>query len=122
MAKVENVKSHLSPITDPPTAPTETIEFIINIPHINSTPFFIKETLFVIGGCDEDTEPFSEIYQFVSERPEWKVVGHSTVSRYGASAVVVTDKNNQQAVFISGGFKGEGMPCNVIYRANSHHH
>ena len=38
----------------------------------------------------------------------------SEVSLYGASAVVATDKNNQQAVFIAGCFKGEGMPCNVI--------
>ena len=70
--------------------------------------------MFVIGGCDEDTEPFSEIYQFVPAGQERKVVGHLTVSRYGTSAVVVTDKNNQQAVFIAGGFKGEGIQCNVI--------
>ena len=113
MAKIQNVKPLLSP-TDPPTKPTMIIDFHIDVPRINSTPFVIKETLFIVGGCDEDSEPFSEIYQFVPERQEWKFVGRSTVSRYGASAVVVTDKNNQQAVFIAGGFKGEDMPCSVI--------
>ena len=114
MAKIQNVKSLLSTTTDPPTKPTVIIDFLIDIPRINSTPFVIKETLFIVGGCDEDSEPFSEIYQFVPERQEWKCVGRSVISRYGASAVVVTDKNNQQAVFIAGGFKGEGMPCSVI--------
>ena len=118
MAKIEYVylQFQLSTITftSTSTKPINSVDFTINVPRVNSTPFVIKETLFIVGGCDEDSEPFSEIYQFVPERQEWKVVGHSTVSRYGASAVVVTDKNNQQAVFIAGGFKGEGMPCNVI--------
>jgi len=118
MAKIEYVylqfQLSTTTFTSTSTKPINSVDFTINVPRVNSTPFVIKETLFIVGGCDEDSEPFSEIYQFVPERQEWKVVGHSTVSRYGASAVVVTDKNNQQAVFIAGGFKGEGMPCNVI--------
>ena len=64
--------------------------------------------------ADKDWEPFSDIYQYLPDKQEWEYIGLSRVSRYGASAVVFTDKNDKQTVFIAGGFKDNGVPCSVI--------
>jgi len=118
MAKIENVSTLLSDNTDLPIASTHTIEFTVNVPHNHGTPFVIKEVLFILGGCDEDHEPYSEVHQYLPEVQEWKLIGLSTVSRYGASIVVITDKEKQQGVFVAGGFKGEEMPCTVIEKVS----
>lgn len=123
MGKIENVKQRLfpKPCNDPSTLaePTHTVEFTQSVPHMNCTPFVIKETLFVVGGNDDDWEPFSDIHQFLPDKQEWEYIGLSRVSRYGATAVVFTDKNNKQTVFIAGGFKDRGVPCGVIEEVSS---
>ena len=54
MYKIDNIKQRLSPqpSTDPSTLaePTNTVEFTQCVPYANSTPFVVKETLFVVGG------------------------------------------------------------------------
>lgn len=89
-------------------------DFEIAIPHFNTTPFVVKEVLFVAGGHDNHCEPFSDIYQFDEYTRSWKQYGHTTVSRYAAEVVVFNDKNEKESVFIVGGFKQRNEPCNVI--------
>ena len=87
----------------------------IKAPHGNSTLFVVQNTLCAVGGCDEGyDEPFSDIHQFDHSTTRWIECGFSTVSHYGVSAVVFTDKNQKESVFIAGGFKGKDMPCSVI--------
>ncbi|XP_065889219.1 uncharacterized protein [Dysidea avara] len=114
MAKIENVDKLLATNKEV----SDVIQFTVDVPHINTTPFVVQGNLFVVGGCDKDDEPFSDIYQFMADTKEWKLVGLSTVSRYGVSTVVFTDKNDHQAVFIAGGFKGESIPCSVIEKVS----
>jgi len=90
------------------------IKFDLSVPHANSTLFVIRDTLCIVGGCDEDCEPFSDIYQFDQSTQVWNECGSSTVSCFGASVVVLTDRNEKEAVFIAGGFKGKNMPCSII--------
>jgi len=110
MAHIENLSKLLATNKEV----TVIVEFTVDVPHINTSPFVVQDNLFVVGGCDKDDEPFSDIYQFTADTKDWKLVGLSTVSRYGVTTVVFTDKSNHQAVFIAGGFKGEGIPCSVI--------
>ena len=117
MAKIHNVGALLLPSPPDPEHKVE-LELAMDVPHFNSTPFVIKESLFVVGGCDKDLEPFSDILRFEPDTQEWKYIGRTTVSRYGASAVVFTDRNNQLALFIAGGFKGEKDPCSVIEKVS----
>ena len=84
------------------------------MPHANSTLFTVKDTLCVVGGCDDKYEPFCEIYQFDQSSRVWNECGVSSVSCYGASVVVFTDRNQKEAVFIAGSFKGKDMPCSII--------
>ena len=91
-----------------------TISFDLTVPHANSTLFVIQDTLCVVGGCDDNYEPFSDIYQFDQGTQEWNECGVSSVSRYAASVVTFTDKKQKEAVFIVGGFKGKDMPCSII--------
>ena len=51
--------------------------------------------------CDKDYESF-QLYKFDQGTQVWKLCGHSSVSRFGASAVVFKDKNE---IFVAGGFK-----------------
>ena len=67
-----------------------------------------------MGGCDDNYEPFSDIYQFDQGTQEWNECGVSSVSRYAASVVTFTDRKQKEAVFITGGFKGKDMPCSII--------
>ena len=114
MAKLEKFRKFLSSTTNNQTTSPKEIEFSYDVPHINSTPFVVQGSLFVIGGCDRDYEPFSDIHQFDYYNGTWSLCGLSTVSRYGVSVVVFTDKNQCQAIFIAGGFKGDNIPCSVI--------
>jgi len=114
MGKIENVEQRLSPKPCTLAEPTNIIELIQKVPHMNCAPFVIEETLFVVGGNEKSWEPFSEIYQFLPDKQKWECIGLSKVSRFGASAVVFTDTNNNQAVFIAGGFKDKDVPCSVI--------
>ena len=91
-----------------------TISFDLTVPHTNSTLFVIQDTLCVVGGCDDNYEPFSDIYQFDQGTQEWNECGVSSVSRYAASVVTFTDRKQKEAVFIAGGFKGKDMPCSII--------
>ena len=93
---------------------TFSISFDLTVPHANGTLFAVHNTLCVVGGCDDKYEPFSEIYQFDQQTKEWNECGVSSVSRYGASVVVFTDRNQREGVFIAGGFKGKDMPCSII--------
>ena len=93
---------------------TFSISFDLTVPHANSTLFAVQDTLCVVGGCDDKYEPFSEIYQFDQLTKEWNECGVSSVSRYGASVVAFTDRNQKEGVFIAGGFKGKDMPCSII--------
>ena len=110
MAKIEKFRKFL--ISTNSTC--KEIDFTFDVPHINSTPFIVQGVLFVVGGCDQDHEPFSDIYQFDYISSTWSLCGLSTVSRYGVSVVVFTDKYHCEAVFIAGGFKGDSIPCSVI--------
>ena len=112
MAKLESIRKLLSSTNNNQSTLKE-IEFKFDVPHYNSTPFVIQGSLFVLGGCDQDDEPFSDIYQF-DHNHTWSLCGLSTVSRYGVSIVVFTDNNHREAVFIAGGFKGDSIPCSVI--------
>lgn len=111
MAKLEKFTRFLSS-----SHTTPEIEFSYDVPHVNSTPFVIQGILFVVGGCDQDYEPFSDIYQF--DHNTWHLCGLSTVSRYGVSVVVFTDRNHCEAIFIAGGFKGDSIPCSVIEKVS----
>ena len=91
-----------------------TISFDLTVPHANSTLFVIQDTLCIVGGCDDNYEPFSDIYQFDQGTQEWNECGVSSVSRYAASVVTFTDRKQKEAVFIAGGFKGKDMPCSII--------
>ena len=112
MAKVEKFTHLLVASTNQATE--YSITFDLSVPHANSTLFVIRDTLCIVGGCDEDCEPFSDIYQFDQSTQVWNECGFSTVSRFGASVVVFTDRNKKEAVFIAGGFKGKDVPCSVI--------
>ena len=90
------------------------ISFDLTVPHGNSTLFVVQDTLCVVGGCDDNYEPFSDIYQFDQRTQEWNECGVSSVSRYAASVVTFTDRNQKEAVFIAGGFKGKDVPCSII--------
>ena len=90
------------------------ISFDLTVPHANSTLFVVQDTLCVVGGCDDNYEPFSDIYQFDQSTQEWSECGVSSVSRYAASVVTFTDRNQKDVVFIAGGFKGKDMPCSLI--------
>ena len=91
-----------------------TISFDLTVPHTNSTLFVVQDTLCVVGGCDDNHEPFSDIYQFDQSTQEWNECGVSSVSRYAASVVTFTDRKHKEAVFIAGGFKGKDIPCSII--------
>ena len=93
---------------------TFSISFDLTVPHANGTLFAVQDTLCVVGGCDDKYEPFSEIYQFDQQTKGWNECGVSSVSRYGASVVAFTDRNQKEGVFIAGGFKGKDMPCSII--------
>ena len=94
---------------------TSSMSFNLKVPHTDSSLFVAQNTLFTVGGRDQNyDEPFYEIYQFNQSTQKWKECGFSTVSRFGASVVVLTDKNSKESVFIVGGFKGKDMPCGVI--------
>ena len=112
MAKVENLGDLLTGGDDN----TEKVPllFDLDIPHANGTLFVVQDTLCIIGGCDDDYEPFSDIYQFNQDTKEWIQCGFSTVSRFGASVVVFTDRNQKEVVFVAGGFKGNDIPCSII--------
>lgn len=110
MAKIEKFREFLLPAN----STCQEVVFTFDVPHINSTPFVVQGSLFVVGGCDQDHEPFSDIYQFDPINTTWSLCGLSTVSRYGVSVVVFTDKDHCEAVFIAGGFKGDSIPCSVI--------
>ena len=112
MAKVEKFAYLLVARTDQSTM--FSISFDLNVPHANGTLFVVQDTLCVVGGCDNNYEPFSEIYQFDQSAQEWNECGVSAVSRYGASVVLFTDRKNKEAVFIAGGFKGKDVPCGII--------
>lgn len=71
-----------------------------------------------MGGCDQDDEPFSDMYHFDPLNNSRHLCGLSTVSRYGVSVVVFTDKNHCEAIFIAGGFKGDSIPCSVIEKVS----
>ena len=90
------------------------ISFDLTVPHANSTLFVVQDTLCVVGGCDDNYEPFSDIYQFDQGTQGWNECGISSVSRYAASVVTFTDRNQKEVVFIAGGFKGKDMPCSLI--------
>ena len=110
MAKIEKFRKFLLSAD----STSKEIDFTFDVPHINSTPFVVQGGLFVVGGCDQDHEPFSDIYHFDHVSSTWSLCGLSTVSRYGVSVVVFTDKNHCEAIFIAGGFKGDSIPCSVI--------
>ena len=93
---------------------TFSISFDLTVPHANGTVFAVQDTLCVVGGCDDKYEPFSEIYQYDQQTKEWNECGVSSVSRYGASVVAFTDRNQKEGVFIAGGFKGKDMHCSII--------
>ena len=67
-----------------------------------------------MGGCDDNYEPFSDIYQFDQETREWNECGVCAMARYGASVVTFTDRKDKEAVFIAGGFKEKSVPCSII--------
>ena len=90
------------------------ISFDLTVPHTNSTLFVVQDTLCVVGGCDDNYEPFSDIYQFDQGTQEWNECGVSSVSCYAASVVTFTDRKQKEAIFIAGGFKGKDMPCSII--------
>ena len=90
------------------------VNFNIDVPHANGTLFCVQETLCVVGGCDKDYEPFSDIHQFDQRTQEWKLSGFSSVSRFGASVVVFKGKNEKEPIFLAGGFKGKDTLCSII--------
>ena len=117
MAMVKNFSESLH--NEDVECDTTEVQFQIDVPHANSTLFVVHDTLCVVGGCDEDYEPFSNIYRFDQGTQEWIEFGYSTVSRYGASVVVFTERNQKEIVFIAGGFKGNDMPCSVIEKLST---
>ena len=90
------------------------VNFNIDVPHANGTLFCVQGTLCVIGGCDKDYDPFSDIHQFDQGTQEWKLSGFSSVSCFGASVVVFKGKSEKEAIFLAGGFKGKDTPCSII--------
>ena len=114
MAKVEKFTHLLVASASADQSTMFSISFDLKVPHANGTLFIVQDTLCVVGGCDDNYEPFSEIYQFDQSAQEWSECGVSAVSRYGASVILFTDSKNKEAVFIAGGFKGKGVPCGII--------
>ena len=114
MAQVEKFTNLLVASASIDQNTTFSISFDLTVPHANGTVFAVHNTLCVVGGCDDKYEPFSEIYQFDQQTKEWNECGVSSVSRYGASVVAFTDRNQKEGVFIAGGFKGKDMPCSII--------
>ena len=112
MAKVKKF-THLL-VASAANTDQNTISFDLTVPHANSTLFVVQDTLCVVGGCDDNYEPFSDIYQFDQSTQGWNECGVSSVSRYAASVVTFTDRNQKQGVFIAGGFKGKDVPCSII--------
>ena len=93
----------------------DSMQFNIIAPHTDSTLFVVQDTLCALGGHDQDyDDPFSNVYQFNHSTQEWNECGSLAVSRYGASVVVLTDKNKEEVVLVVGGFKGENMPCSTL--------
>ena len=89
-------------------------DFEITVPHLHSTPFVVKDTLFIVGSCDIHHEPFPDIYQFDHDTLSWQMYGRTTVPRYGARVVVFKGNNGKERVFIAGGFKQKDQPCSAI--------
>ena len=114
MARVEKFTHLLVASASIDQNTTFSISFDLTVPHANSTLFAVQDTLCVVGGCDDKYEPFSEIYQFDQWTKGWNECGVSSVSRYGASVVAFTDRNQKEGVFIAGGFKGKDIPCSII--------
>ena len=115
MAKVEKITHLLVASARADQSTTFSISFDLRVPHANGTLFVVQDTLCVVGGCDDNYEPFSEIYQFDQETHKWNECGGRRVmARYGASVVTFTDRKDKEAVFIAGGFKGIDIPCSVI--------
>ena len=61
-------------------------------------------------------EPFPDIYQFDHDTMSWLLYGRTTVSRYGAKVVVFKGRNEEESIFIVGGFKQNNYPCSMIER------
>lgn len=118
MAKVENFNTlliHKRILEQSKQLQMFLISFDINVPHADSTLFVVHNTLCTVGGYDRThDEPFSDIYQYDQGTKRWNRCGLSSVSRYGPSVVVFTDKNQKESVFVAGGFKGKDVPCSVI--------
>ena len=114
MARVENFRHFLVASANVDQFKKFPISFDIDIPHANGTIFVVRNTLCVVGGCDDNYEPFSDIYQFDLSKKTWNECGVSSVSRYDASVVSFTDRKGKDAVFIAGGFKGKDVACSII--------
>ena len=91
MAWVENFRHFLVASANVDQFKKFPISFDIDIPHANGTIFVVRNTLCVVGGCDDNYEPFSDIYQFDLSTKTWNECGVSSVSRYDASVVSFTD-------------------------------
>lgn len=112
MAKVEDFESLIAANN---TERASSIQFNIPVPHTDGTLFVVQDTLCTAGGRDQDyDEPFSNICQFDRSTQDWHLCGSLTSSRYGASAVVLTDETEKEVVFIAGGFKGNDIPCSLV--------
>ena len=83
------------------------VSFDLTVPHANSTLFVFQDNLCIVGGCDDNYEPFSDIYQFDQSSQGWNECGISSVSRYATSVVTFIDRKQKEGVFIAGGFKGK---------------
>ena len=114
MAKVEKFSHLLFANTNSNRTKKFSISFGLNVPHANGTLFVTQNTLCVVGGCDDNYEPFSEIYQFDHKTHKWNECGVCAMPRYGASVVPFTDRKDKEAVFIAGGFKEKDVPCSII--------
>ena len=114
MARVEKFSHFLVASANTDKFTKFSISFDLEIPHANGTIFVVRNTLCVVGGCDDNYEPFSDVYQFDLNAKTWNECGSSSVSRYGASVVPFIDRKGKDAVFIAGGFKGKDVACSII--------
>jgi len=92
---------------------TSQLHFIM-LPYSYCTPFVVEDSLFIVGGCDNSNEPFSDVHQLVPDMGTWRLCGHVSVSRYGTTVVVFRERAGSDSVFIAGGFKGDGVACSVV--------
>ncbi len=90
----------------PPTigdSPTK----IASPPYLESTLYGIKDTLFSLGGRDEDNQPTSDVLRYNPDTDTWESAGYMRSARYNVA--VTTMQDSTLDVLVVGGSFGSSQ-------------